>query len=79
MEIPEHLPVECREALKLIQDSGFDLGQLHPYFKQETGEFHGIHFIGPGGKITRFAEPKLAAALRVLDSQIRMELAESVK
>jgi len=74
MEIPECLPVECQEALKLIRDSGFSLSELHPYFMQETGEFLGVFFIGPGRKITRFAEPKLAVALQVLNAQIRREL-----
>ena len=74
MEIPEHLPPECREALELIQASGYDLSELRPYFLQETREFVGCHFVGPGGKITRFAEPRLAGALQVLDAQIRKEL-----
>lgn len=51
-----------------------ELSTLHAYFLEETGEFVGVHFIGPDGKICKWADSRRARILQVMDDQIRKEL-----
>ena len=69
---PENLPDLVKKALDVFSDE--EIEALEAFFDHETREFLFIGFIGPGGKMTEFAESEKAAALEILNVQYRLEL-----
>lgn len=69
---PTDLPLQIMDVISEFTVE--ELSMLHIYFSMETGEFVGIHFIGPGGKICRWADPRRARLLQIMDDQVRSEL-----
>jgi hypothetical protein len=69
--IKQTLTTEEKEALRLLEAEAKD---LTAFFQEETLEFDCIGFIGPGNKVTKFAELDKYIALLILEDRIRKEL-----
>lgn len=78
-EIPDYFKQtftsEELDALKLLDE---DANELTAFYQYETGNFDCIGFIGPGGKVTKFAEVDKYKALLILENKIRKELKQFV-
>lgn len=74
-DIPEAIrqafTTEEKAAMELLAD---DADILEVYFQDTTGEFDCIGFVGPGGKVTKFANLDKYNALLVLENRVRREL-----
>jgi len=62
--IPDHV----HDALDAFTDE--ELAGLQAWYHDNSGLFQCVGFIGPGGKVTRYADPVRAAALEVLDNEM---------
>lgn len=69
---PANLSPQVRAAIDEL--TAEELSTLYICFSEETGEFVGVHFTGPGDKICRWADPRRARILQVMDDQVRSEL-----
>jgi hypothetical protein len=69
--LPNGISEEARNALLVFSP---DEIENMTAFRECNGEFIGIGCIGPGGVYTRFAEPKKALAIEVLEKEYRKEL-----
>lgn len=74
-DIPETIrqtfTTEEKAAMELLAD---DAKNLEAYFQDTTGDFDCIGFVGPGGKVTKYANLDKYNALLVLEERIRREL-----
>lgn len=71
-QLPKDVPEEVIQAMQVFTDE--ELLGLSAYYEQETNLFWGIGFIGPGGKVTKYANPDKYAAMMVMEDEIRKEL-----
>lgn len=69
---PSGLPPDTIAALDSLTDN--EIAMLTPWYYEGTGEFWCIGFVGPGGKVTKWADKKRAMALTQLERQIKLEL-----
>jgi len=71
----DNLPQHVKDAINELTAEEF--GSLFISIAEETGEFEGLCFIGPEGKTCRWADPRRARILQVMDDQIRKELGDT--
>lgn len=65
------LPQECIAALKIFPKEERD--RLAATYREDTGEFIGIRFVGEDGRSYRYANGPKVAAIEVLEKQVRRE------
>lgn len=65
----ETLPPNVKEALAVFTEE--ELGELKAFINQETGNFDCIGFVGPGGKVTKYANVEKYKALIILEDYIK--------
>ena len=71
---PDRIQTIRRECPGLDALTDEELTSLAMCFHDETGQFAGIFFIGPGGRACSFGEPDKAAAVRILRERIEGDL-----
>jgi len=68
---PSGLLPETKDALDMLTDD--EIAELTIWYDERTSEFAYVGFVGPGGKVTKWADERRALAIAQMEKQMRWE------